>query len=49
MLDFQTTALMNVLFGNLNDGMLGCFGIRRESDFDNHLALHTQRRTLGRV
>lgn len=44
MTEFQTTSLMNVLFGNVNNGTPGCFGIRRESDFDNHLALHTQRR-----
>lgn len=43
---FQTTSLVDELFRDLNNGLPGRFGVMREPEFENHLALYTQRRTI---
>lgn len=44
MQQFQTTALFSELFENINVGYPGCFGVKRELEWENHLALYTQKR-----
>ena len=44
MFDFRKTSMLEELFGGINAGQPGCFGVKREPDFDNCLALYTQKR-----
>lgn len=43
---FQSTALLNELFENLNLGYPNCFGVKRELDWENLPTLYTQRRRV---
>lgn len=44
MKNFQSTALLNELFENINLGYPGCFGVKREPDWENLPTLYAQRR-----
>lgn len=46
MFKFKESSITTELFGNISAGYPGCFGVKREPEWENYLALYTQRRRI---